>query len=100
MHAVSGHGSPPSAESAATADAIAVAVPVHDAHSHAGGDPCGTCTHDVAAGMCAFMVLAVVTSIGRSTSERRARLPVMSRPTLRSWTPDPPVPRFLLVTAL
>lgn len=100
MHALSGHGSPATAESAATTDAIALAVPVHVAHGHPGGDPCGTCAHDVAAGMCAFIVLAVIASIGQSTSERRSRMPVTGRPTLRSWTPDPPVPRFLLVTAL
>jgi hypothetical protein len=68
----------------------------HQAHDHDGHDPCSVC-HNHAAALCAFIVVAVVVTARRSAGALTTFQAPPRRPSVRSWTPDPPVPRFALV---
>jgi hypothetical protein len=68
----------------------------HLAHGHDGDDPCQGCGHNAAA-LCAFIVVAVIETHRRSTDALPTSRPAPGRPSLRTWSPDPPVPRFVLV---
>lgn len=102
MHGISGHGHSSSTGSESAAATNASAFEGHDpgAHGRDSNEPCRTCTPSNAAGLCAFMVLAAVAVGSRPTNALRARLPLARQPKLPSWTPEPPVPRFVLVPAM
>lgn len=102
MHGVSAHGIELSHEHEAFASEMS--HDDHVGHDHAGdhgddhgdGQPCNGCSHDMAA-LCALIVLGIVAAAVRISSRLQLRQDYRPRPPSRSWSPDPPVPKFALV---
>jgi hypothetical protein len=74
----------------------------HEDHDHAGREdgatPCTSCVSECAL-LCSFVVITPVASPVRARDLPSIVHGPQIRVSLRSWTPDPPVPRLGLVAA-
>lgn len=108
MHGVSAHVSTPHLDEAGSVGSTATALettvgadhPVADQHDHGHdtSEPCNSCGHE-AASLCAFIVAAGVIRQPRPHQITARRVNEPPGPVVRSWSPDPPVPKSAFVTA-